>query len=170
MDTLDNVGAHTAQIGTQLKIFSGVLAENIARVARQNGKTISVILGNPPYYANQASENDNNKSRTYDEIDGRIRGTYVAKSSARKTKLYDMYARFFRWASDRLGREGIVAFVTNRSFVDSRTFDGFRRVVAEEFDSIYIVDLGGDVRANPKLSGTNTMFSGSRPGWLYRSW
>ena len=61
-----------------------------------------------------------------------------------------MYARFFRWASDRLDENGIVAFVTNRSFIDSRTFDGFRKVVAEEFSEIYVVDLGGDVRANPQ--------------------
>ena len=65
-----------------------------------------------------------------------------------------MYARFFRWASDRLDANGVLAFVTNRSFIESRTFDGFRKVVAQEFDEIYVVDLGGDVRANPKLSGT----------------
>ena len=41
-----------------------------------------------------------------------------------------MYARFFRWASDRLHDDGIIAFVTNRSFIDSRTFDGFRKVGA----------------------------------------
>ena len=67
-----------------------------------------------------------------------------------------MYARFFRWASDRLDENGIIAFITNRSFIDSRTFDGFRKIVANEFNEIWIVDLGGDVRANPKLSGTKT--------------
>src|ERR1700751_5036693 len=64
-----------------------------------------------------------------------------------------MYARFFRWASDRVDENGIVAFVTNRSFIDCRTFDGFRKVVADEFNDIYVVDLGGDVRADPRLSG-----------------
>ena len=63
-----------------------------------------------------------------------------------------MYARFFRWASDRLDENGVLAFITNRSFIDSRTFDGFRKTVAQEFNEIYVVDLGGDVRANPKLS------------------
>jgi predicted helicase len=65
-----------------------------------------------------------------------------------------MYARFFRWASDRLHDDGVIAFVTNRSFIDSRTFDGFRRYVEQEFAEVYVVDLGGDVRANPRLSGT----------------
>ncbi len=83
----------------------------------------------------------------------RIKDTYIKHSTAQKTKLYDMYSRFYRWAMDRLGNEGIIAFITNRSFINSRTFDGFRKIAASEFDHIYIVDLGGDVRANPKLSG-----------------
>ncbi len=57
-----------------------------------------------------------------------------------KTRLYDMYARFLRWASDRIDRNGIVAFITNRSFIDARTFDGFRKVLVEEFDEIHVVD------------------------------
>lgn len=75
-----------------------------------------------------------------------------------------MYARFFRWASDRLDANGILAFVTNRSFIESRTFDGFRKTVAQEFSDIYVVDLGGDVRANPKLSGTKHNVFGIQTG------
>src|SRR5690606_32904296 len=68
------------------------------------------------------------------------------------------------WASDRLGDEGVLAFVTNRSFIDSRTFDGFRKVVAEEFAELYVMDLGGDVRTNPKLSGTKNNVFGIQTG------
>ena len=75
-----------------------------------------------------------------------------------------MYARFYRWATDRLDRVGIVAFISNRSFIDSRTFDGFRATVAQEFADIYIIDLGGDVRANPKLSGTKHNVFGIQTG------
>lgn len=75
-----------------------------------------------------------------------------------------MYARFFRWASDRMHDDGVLCFVTNRSFIDSRTFDGFRKAVAEEFHEIYVVDLGGDVRANPKLSGTKHNVFGIQTG------
>ena len=121
---------------------------------RQNNNYISVILGNPPYNANQANENDNNKNREYPEIDKRIKNTYIKNSVSQKTKLYDMYSRFIRWATDRLDKNGIIAFITNSSFVDARTFDGFRNVVAQEFSDIYIIDLGGNVRVNPKLSGT----------------
>ncbi|MEP6879944.1 MAG: N-6 DNA methylase, partial [Nitrosospira sp.] len=126
VDTLDNVGLHTSAKGTTANLFGSVSEENVARIRRQNSKRISVIIGNPPYNANQLNENDNNKNREYPEIDKRIKQTYIAESNAQKTKLYDMYARFFRWASDRLSENGVLAFVTNRSFIESRTFDGFR--------------------------------------------
>jgi len=164
VDTLDNVGLHTAAHGTTADLFGSVSEQNLARIKRQNSRKISVIIGNPPYNANQANENDNNKNREYPEIDRRIKNTYIAESTAQKTKLYDMYARFFRWASDRLDANGILAFITNRSFIESRTFDGFRKVVAEEFNDIYVVDLGGDVRANPKLSGTKHNVFGIQTG------
>ena len=164
VDTLDNVGLHTAAHGTTADLFGSVSEQNLARIRRQNSRKISVIIGNPPYNANQANENDNNKNREYPEIDKRIKNTYIAESTAQKTKLYDMYARFFRWASDRLDANGILAFITNRSFIESRTFDGFRKVVAEEFNDIYVLDLGGDVRSNPKLSGTKHNVFGIQTG------
>jgi predicted helicase len=164
VDTLDNVGLHTAAHGTTADLFGSVSEENVARIKRQNSRRISVVIGNPPYNANQANENDNNKNREYPAIDRRIKDTYIAESTAQKTKLYDMYARFFRWASDRLAADGVLAFVTNRSFIDSRTFDGFRKVVGQEFAEAYVVDLGGDVRANPKLSGTKHNVFGIQTG------
>ena len=164
VDTLDNVGLHTAAKGVSADLFGSVSEENVARIKRQNSRRISVVIGNPPYNANQANENDNNKNRTYPQIDARIKQTYIFESTAQKTKLYDMYARFFRWASDRLDENGILAFVTNRSFIESRTFDGFRKTVAQEFADIYVVDLGGDVRANPKLSGTKHNVFGIQTG------
>ena len=75
-----------------------------------------------------------------------------------------MYARFFRWSFDRVHDDGIIAFVTNRSFIDSRTFDGFRRYVQENFAEAWIVDLGGDVRANPKISGSKHNVFGIQTG------
>ena len=164
VDTLDNVGLHTSARGVNADLFGSVSEENVARIKRQNDKRISVVIGNPPYNANQANENDNNKNREYPQIDARIKQTYIAESAAQKTKLYDMYARFFRWASDRLNENGVLAFVTNRSFIESRTFDGFRKTVGQEFSDIYVIDLGGDVRANPKLSGTRHNVFGIQTG------
>jgi len=75
-----------------------------------------------------------------------------------------MYSRFLRWASDRIDENGIIAFITNRSYTDSRTFDGFRKTVAKEFDDIYIVDTQSDVRKNPKIAGTTHNVFGIQTG------
>ena len=72
---------------------------------RQNKRQISVIIGNPPYNANQLNKNENNKNREYPEIDRRIKETYIRHSTTQKTKVYDMYARFLRSASDRIDEE-----------------------------------------------------------------
>jgi predicted helicase len=165
VDTLDNVAGLGIRMGQHVgDLFGAMSEENVERVRRQNKRKISVVIGNPPYNANQANENDNNKNREYAHIDKGIKATYIKQSTAQKTKLYDMYARFFRWASDRLNDDGVLAFITNRSFIESRTFDGFRKVVAEEFNEIYVMDLGGDVRANPKLSGTKHNVFGIQTG------
>jgi predicted helicase len=159
VDTLE----HTSFHGKQMDLFALSL-ENTERIKRQNEKKISIIIGNPPYNANQVSENDNNKNRKYPEIDKRIKETYIRESTAQKTKLYDMYSRFFRWATDRLKNNGILAFITNSSFVDAKTFDGFRKIIGDEFSEVYIIDLGGNVRANPKLSGTKHNVFGIQTG------
>ena len=69
-----------------------------------------------------------------------------------------------RWASDRIGEEGVVAFVTNNSFIDSVAFDGMRKRLADDFDVTYILDLSGNVRKNPKLSGTTHNVFGIQVG------
>ena len=149
VDTLDLA---KGQQGT----FGFMTQENVARVERQKGAPITVILGNPPYNAWQLNENDNNKNRKYDVIDRRVSETYARDSKAsNKNALSDMYVKFFRWATDRLnGRDGIVAFVSNNSFVDQIAFDGMRKHFLEDFTRVYHLHLEGNVRQNPKLSGT----------------
>lgn len=161
VDTLDNMGFGFT--GKQTSLF-GVSAENVERIRRQNERKISVIIGNPPYNANQMNENENNKNREYPEIDKRIKDSFIKYSTAQKTKVYDMYARFYRWAFDRLDHDGIIAFITNRSFIDSRTFDGFRKSVQNDFDYAYIIDTRSDVRANPKIAGTTHNVFGIQTG------
>ncbi len=143
VDTLE----HTSFESRQDNLFDNNL-ENPERIKRQNERTISVIIGNPPYNANQLNENENNKNLKYPALDRRIQATYIRNSKAKKTKLYDMYARFLRWASDRLAKNGIIAFVSNNSFIDARAYDGFRKVVAEEFNEIYIINLKGNARTS----------------------
>ena len=168
VDTLDNMdwkGASGAAVPRQTALnLGGLSEENWIRVQEQNERSISVIMGNPPYNANQSDWNDFNPNRQYPEIDQRIRDTYVAMSGAHKTKQYDMYKRFVRWASDRLADDGIVGFVTNRAYLDGRQDDGFRRITADEFTDVYVLDLGSDVRRNPKISGTTHNIFGIQTG------
>ena len=121
--------------------------ENTARVAKQKASPMFVVIGNPPYNAGQVNENDNNKNRKYPAMDALIRETYAKDSTAtNKNALYDPYVKSLRWASDRIGKEGIVALITNNSFLDGRAFDGMRKHLAADFDEIYILDLGGNAR------------------------
>jgi DNA invertase Pin-like site-specific DNA recombinase len=114
----------------------------------------------------QSIENDNNKNRKYPVVDARIKDTYAKDSKATlNTKLYDAYVRFFRWAADRLqGQDGIVCFVTNNSFVDQIAFDGMRKHLLQDYTQIYHLDLHGNVRKNPKLSGTTHNVFGIQVG------
>ena len=170
VDTLDNMewqqsGAGGAAVTRQPGFnLGGLSVDNWMRVQEQNKRKISVIIGNPPYNANQQNENDLNPNRKYPAIDKRIKDTYIKESTAQKSKQYDMYKRFIRWASDRLDDDGIIAFVTNRSYLDKRQDDGFRKLVAQEFTSLYVVDLGSDVRRNPKISGTTHNVFGIQTG------
>lgn len=161
VDTLDNVAGLKQGTAVTGDLFGAVSEENIERIKRQNKRKISVVIGNPPYNANQQSENDNNKNREYPEIDKRIKATYIKQSTAQKTKLYDMYARFFRWASDRIEENGIIALITNRSFLDAKNFDGFRKTVAVDFSAAYIVDLGGDYKKKGVGGGGNVFGIGT---------
>lgn len=131
--------------------------ENTARIERQKRQKLFVIIGNPPYNAWQINENDNNKNRKYKEVDRRVAETYAKDSEATLvSSLSDPYVKAIRFASDKIkdNGEGVIAFVTNNSFLDQIAFDGMRKNLSQDFDAIYVLDLGGNVRKNPKLSGT----------------
>jgi predicted helicase len=163
VDTLDNTAA-LAYTGKQHSMFA-FSTENSRRISEQNKRKISVIIGNPPYNANQANFNDLNKNREYQYIDQRIKDTYVKFSKAQKSKAYDMYSRFYRWAMDRVDRNGVIAFITNRSFIDSITFDGFRKIVEDDFAHCYIVDTLTDIRQTKlKIAGTTHNVFGIQTG------
>ena len=132
--------------------------ENTARVEKQKASPMFVVIGNPPYNAGQVNENDNNKNRKYPAMDARIEATYAKDSTATlKNSLYDPYVKSLRWASDRIGKEGIVALITNNSFLDGRAFDGMRKHLSADFDEIYLLDLGGNARKD-KLVADASVF------------
>jgi len=165
VDTLDNVAALGVYSGHQHDLFATISDENSERVKRQNSRRISVVIGNPPYNAWQENYNQNNANRPYERVDQRIAATYVKEGTAQnKNSVYDMYTRFVRWASDRVKDEGVISFIIGRKPFAKAAYDGFRKVIAREFAEIWVFDLGGDVRDNPRLSGTKHNVFGIQTG------
>ena len=130
----------------QLPLFT---LENTRRVEDQKQAPMFVIIGNPPYNVGQVNENDNSKNRKYPTMDARVKETYAKDSTARnKNQLSDPYVKAIRWASDRIGEEGVVAFVTNNSFLDGVAFDGMRKHLERDFTKIYHINLKGNARTS----------------------
>ena len=92
----------------------------------------------------------------------------MARSSAtNKNSLYDSYIRAFRWATDRLGDQGVVAFVSNNGWVDGNTADGIRKTFADEFSDVYVYNLRGNQSTAGETSrreGGKVFGSGARTG------
>lgn len=144
----------TFQLYEKEDIVDALLVDNSARRKRQKRLDIRVILGNPPYSIGQGSQNDNNQNVGYPGLDRRIEETYAARSEATLSKgLYDSYIRAIRWASDRIGDAGVIGFVTNSGFLEKSAMDGVRKCLADEFSSIYIFNLRGDIRKNMLSKG-----------------
>ena len=147
-------------------MVANLLPDNSERRTKQKALDIRVIIGNPPYSAGQKSENDNAKNIEYPQLDSRIRDTYAASSNATLQKaLYDSYIRAFRWASERIGDAGVMAYVTNAGWIDGNAADGMRKCLAEEFSDLFIFHLRGNQRTSGELSrkeGGKIFGSGSR--------
>ncbi|TYR20353.1 DEAD/DEAH box helicase [Corynebacterium urealyticum] len=143
-----------------------IFRENNETIERQKNAPINVVIGNPPYSAGQKSANDLNANLKYPSLDKRIAETYAAKSTAQlKNSLYDSYLRAFRWAIDRIGDQGVVAFVSNGGWIDGNTGDGVRLSMAEDFTDLYIFNLRGNARTageQRRKEGGNVFGAGSR--------
>ncbi len=139
---------------------------NNERVLKQKNSPINVIIGNPPYSAGQKAQNDNAQNLKYPTLDKSIENTYVKESTAGlKRFLYDSYIRAFRLASNRIGKKGIIAFVTNGMWIDSASSDGLRKTFQKEFSSIYVFNLRGNARSSGEFrqkEAGNIFGSGSR--------
>ena len=139
---------------------------NSKRAERQQKHGIQVIVGNPPWSVGQKSAADDNANVAYPDLERRISETYASRSSAQlRNSLYDTYKMAIRWASDRIGDHGVIAFVTNGSWIDSNVDSGLRACLAEEFSSIYVLNLRGNQRTQGERSrqeGGKVFGQGSR--------
>ena len=100
----------------------------------------------------------------YPTLDARISETYAKLSTAGlKRKLYDSYLRAFRWATDRIGNAGVVAFVSNGGWLDGNTSDGVRLSFEHDFNHIYVYNLRGNMRSSAwRKEGGQIFGSGSQ--------
>ena len=151
-------------------LFKDTIAQNTNRRKQVDELDIRVIIGNPPYSAGQTNANDDNKNDRYlsaQGVDTRIQVTYVEQAGkiTNKNSLYDSYIKAFRWASDKLGDKGVIAFVTNAGWLDSAAANGMRKCLKEEFSSIYVYHLKGNQRTSGEQSrkeGGKIFGAGSR--------
>ena len=147
-------------------MIANLLPDNSERRTMQKQRDITAIIGNPPYSSGQSSANDDAGNITYLNLDESIRQSYAKKSSAtNKQDLYDSYIRAFKWASERVGNQGVIGYVTNAGWVDGNSTDGFRKCLTEEFSKIYVFHLRGNQRTSGELSrkeGGKIFGSGSR--------
>lgn len=143
----------TFQLYEQEKdLISDLMADNSTRRSRQKELDIRVIVGNPPYSVGQESSNDLAANIKYSKLDQRISDTYISKSSTTNANsTYDSYLRAVRWASDRIGDSGIIAYVSNAGWLEGKATDGLRKCLIEEFASIHVFHLRGNARTSGEL-------------------
>lgn len=150
------------------ELTDGLLSGNSERVDREQEAEINVIVMNPPYAVGQGERGSGSTGSRYTTLDTKIRNTYAARSSAQnKNGLYDSYYRALRWATERIGESGVIAFVSNSAFLDGSTSDGVRLSWQEEFSDIFVFDLRGNQRTQGEVSrreGGKVFGSGSRTG------
>ncbi len=151
-------------------MVANLLPDNSERRTKQKALDIRVIIGNPPYSAGQRSANDNAANIDYPQLDASISATYAANSkSSNLQNLYDSYIRAFRWASERIGDAGIMAFVSGSAWIERGFADGMRKCLVDDFSELYIFHLRGDIRKNmlskgAAREGQNVFGSGSMTG------
>ncbi len=129
-------------------------------------QNIRVIIGNPPYSAGSKSQNDNNQNLSHPKLEKLVYEKYGKNSTAKVGKATrDTLIQSIRMASDLLKDKGVVGFVVNGGFIDSKSADGFRKCVAKEFSHLYVLNLRGNQRTSGEVSkkeGGKIFDSGSR--------
>ncbi|WP_415751506.1 type ISP restriction/modification enzyme [Helicobacter pylori] len=142
------------------------LKENQEIKTTMEKQNIRVIIGNPPYSSGAKSENDNNQNLKHPKLEKRVYETYGKNSTAKVgATTRDTLIHSMRMASDLLKDKGVLGFVVNGSFIDSKSADGFRKCVAKDFSHLYALNLRGNARTSGeerKKQGDGIFDSGSR--------
>jgi predicted helicase len=116
----------------------------------KKGEKVLVVLGNPPYnsYAGiSTSPEELELTSAYREVVNAPRPTGQG--------LNDLYVRFFRMAERQIIEKttrGVVAYISNYSWLDGLSFTGMREKYLRVFDNIWIDNLNGDSRRTGKVT------------------
>lgn len=136
----------------------GLFSETQKGIERQRKTPITAIIGNPPYSFGQEEFEDQTQNISYPELETMVDETYIRRvkeidKDIRQTRgLYDSYVMAIRWASNRLADSGVIAFVTNGSFIRSEVGAGIRACFEEDFTDVYCFDLRGNQRTKGEIS------------------
>ncbi len=130
-------------------------------------QNIRVIIGNPPYSAGAKSQNDNNQNLSHPKLEKRVYEKYGKNSTAKNVgaTTRDTLIQSIYMASELLKDKGVLGFVVNGGFIDSKSGDGFRKCVAKEFAHLYVLNLRGNARTSGEArqkEGDGIFDSGSR--------
>lgn len=148
--------ADTFEMQDSDDVIADLLEENSEQRVRQKKAQIKVIVGNPPWSTGQKSQNDAAQNQAYPDLNKKIVNSYAKCSTATlKRNLYDSYILAVRWASDRIGESGVIGFVTNAGWLDGLAMDGMRKCLSEEFTSIYVLNLRGNINTYNPAEGGN---------------
>jgi predicted helicase len=133
-DTLE-----TAEKSTQIYLGQFIVKEASKAAEIKKKEPIMVVLGNPPYSISSMNKGDWIIARLDD---------YKKGLGEKKLNLDDDYIKFIRfgqWRIDQTGY-GILAFITNNSYLDGITHRRMREYLLQSFSEIYILNLHGNSR------------------------
>ncbi len=125
------------------------LSEESRLAGKVKQEPILVIMGNPPYSGASANRNAWTEKLLKEDLDG-AQSYYTVDEQPlgeRNPKwLQDDYVKFLRFAQWKIHKAGmgIVAMITNHSYLDNNTFRGMRQSLLKTFDEIFILDLHGN--------------------------
>ncbi|PZX52488.1 hypothetical protein LV84_03495 [Algoriphagus ratkowskyi] len=104
---------------------------------------VMIVAGNPPY-----SVSSTNKSAWIQNLIA----DYKKNLNERKINLDDDYIKFIRYGQYYIEKNGsgILAYISNNSFIDGITHRQMRKSLLDTFDKIYILDLHGNSNKKEK--------------------
>ncbi len=133
---------------TGLPLFTQWLAEEANSANQAKKETpVMVVLGNPPY-----SGHSENQGEWITDLLGEYKRRSDLKKPGQAKWLSDDYVKFIRFAQWRIEQTGygVLAFVTNHSYLNNPTFCDMRQSLMQSFDSIYLLDLHGNSKKKEK--------------------